>query len=62
MGDMDQPVFDHRGSKACLIMSGACYAILIVMAYLSFGSILIHSGNEIESKSRQGTAFVKQMA
>ena len=45
--------------KECLMVSGFCYALLIIAAYISFGSVLIHSGNNIEANSRQGTAFVK---
>ena len=39
-----------------------CYTILIIAAWLSFGSILIYSGKQIEKHSLQGTAFVKQLA
>ena len=39
-----------------------CYTILMMAAWLTFGSILIHSGKRIEKHSLQGTAFVKQLA
>lgn len=43
-------------------LSVLVYGILIAAAYLSFGAVLVHSGNEILDNSTQGTAFVKQMA
>ena len=46
-------------NKPCLVISGICYAVLIVAAYLSFGSVLVHSGKSIQVHSTQGTAFVK---
>ena len=39
-----------------------CYAILMVLAYLSFGSVLVYTGKRIEANTMQGTAYVKQMA
>ena len=44
------------------IVAVFAYAILIAAAYLSFGGVLVHSGNEIAENATQGTAFVKQMA
>ena len=43
-------------------LSVLVYGILIMAAYISFGAVLVHSGNEITENSTQGTAFVKQMA
>ena len=44
------------------LLAMVTYALLIAAAYLSFGAVLVHSGNEIQENSTQGTAFVKQMA
>ena len=42
--------------------SAFCYFILTLFAFLSFGSVLIHTGAQIIDKSTQGTAYVKQMS
>ena len=36
--------------------------VLIYIAWITFGSVSVHSGKRIEEHSEQGTAFVKQMA
>lgn len=40
-------------------LSFMCYAILMVLAYLSFGSVLVYTGKRIEANTMQGTAYVK---
>ena len=52
---------DKGGSRKCVILAGITYAILIILAYLTFGSVLVHAGKSIERNSDQGTAFIKQM-
>ena len=48
--------------KRCAVLSAFVYVVLILIAWITFGSILVHSGKHIEEHSEQGTAFVKQMA
>ena len=49
----------HLDAKLLALL---CYVFATFVLLLSFGGVLIHTGNQIEMLSTQGTAYIKQIA
>lgn len=48
-----------KGSAVKLAI--AIYYFLLLAAMIAFGSVLVHTGKQIDSLTSQGTAYVKQL-
>ena len=52
---------DAARKNPCTIITACTWLCLFFVGIMIFGSFLMIAGNEIENKSTQGTAYVKQM-